>query len=293
MTKQQKGIGALILMTFLGSLMGVWVRSLGEHFKLYQQVTVRAFSGFLIGFLIYGSKIRFQEFKSLSRKDLIFILLRSISAIIGIGLYSLAVMTTKFANVSFIFSLPTTAFLGVIFLKEKLNSRKLALLFIGFLGTLLITMKLDDISNLTFGRGEMLAFIATFFYSFSYITRKWFSPKLNNFEITESVSFFCIIFAFLVSQIAGDGIREFTTLSLHNLITIILAGLTFISIGYFSSYGFERVEAIIANNILILESVFSLLIGFFVYRETLTLKETIGGLIIILSAYGMNRIKKR
>jgi len=293
LTNSQRGIAALIFMTFLGSLMGVWVRYLGAHFKLYQQVAIRSFSGFLLGFIFYSSKIRLKQLKGILLNDLLLIMLRATSAIIGIGLYSLSILTTKFANVSFVFSLPTTALLGIILLKEKVNLQKLILLFLGFIGVILISININEITEFSFGKGEIYAFIATFFYSLSYIIRKWISPNLNNYEITQSASFFCFLFAFIISQILRDGVSEFSSIPIPLIIIIFLAGLTFIFIGYFSCYGFERVEAVKANNILILDSVFGLIIGFMIYHEIPTSIELIGGIIIIISAYYMNKIPNK
>jgi drug/metabolite transporter (DMT)-like permease len=74
---------------------------------------------------------------------------------------------------------------------------------------------------------------------------------------------------------------------------IILAGLNFVLIGFFTNYGFEKVEAIIANNILILDSVFGIILGFLLYQEIPTIRELIGGIIIVISAVLMNIIKTK
>jgi len=287
--KSQKGITALVLMTFLNSIMGIWVRFLGEHFMTFQQVAARALIGFIIGILVYHKRVRILNLFKKSRKDLLLLLFRSLSLVIGIGLFTVSIMKTKFANVHFIFSLPMTAFLGIVFLRERLTFKKAGLLFVGFFGVILISFE-GFSDGLSFGLGEILALISTFFYSLTFISRKWFSKNIKNEEIAVFGAFFTFCYAVILSQLFGDGINEFLTVNPFLLIIIFLAGLTFILINYFGSYGFEKVQAIIANNILVLESVFGLLFGLLLYNEIPVLREVLGGIIIVISAILMNRL---
>lgn len=287
---QQKGSLAILLMTFLGVVMGIWVRFLGEHFQPYQQVAARAGMGFVLGALFYVKKIRWQKVWEAPKRDIFFLMLRSFVIVIGIGLFTASIMLTKIANVNFIYSLPMTAFLGIILLKERLTLKKVIYLTLAFVGVTLVSV--TDFSNVfKWGYGEVLALISTVFYSFAYITRRWISDTLNNEEIATVGSFFSFIFAFLVSQLLGNGVEKFVTITPFLGLMVFLAGLTFISLGYFWSYGFRRVEAIIAGNITALGSVFGVLIGLVVYGEIPTLKELIGGVIIVISVIGMNRIQ--
>jgi drug/metabolite transporter (DMT)-like permease len=121
--------------------------------------------------------------------------------------------------------------------------------------------------------------------------RKWISPALDDKEIAVLHTFFVFMFAFMFSQILGEGVSEFAAVPLSLVLVVFLAGTTFISLAFFSSYAFKRVEAIIANNILILESVFALLIGLAVYQEVPTFKEILGGILIVLSAVLMNKVQ--
>ena len=61
---------------------------------------------------------------------------------------------------------------------------------------------------------------------------------------------------------------------------------------YLINYGFRHVHAVLASNILTLESVFALVLAIIFYRESPNLKELVGGIIIIASAIGMNRVEK-
>lgn len=59
------------------------------------------------------------------------------------------------------------------------------------------------------------------------------------------------------------------------------------------NYGFERIEAIIATNILNIETVFGLLIAALFYAEIPSAKEAVGGILIVASTIYMNNISTR
>lgn len=57
-----------------------------------------------------------------------------------------------------------------------------------------------------------------------------------------------------------------------------------------TNYGFSRIKAVLASNILALESIFAILIGFLFFRELPNLKEIIGGVLILFSVIKMNKL---
>jgi len=57
------------------------------------------------------------------------------------------------------------------------------------------------------------------------------------------------------------------------------------------NYGFRHVKAVLASNILTLESIFALVLAFIFYKELPNLKELFGGTLIIGSVIQMNRLK--
>ena len=74
---------------------------------------------------------------------------------------------------------------------------------------------------------------------------------------------------------------------------IIGAGTFNVANVFLINYGFEKVDAVLASNILTLESFFAILLGFLFYGEIPLVKELIGGAIIISSVIWMNQLKKR
>ena len=291
-SKTTIAIIGVIISALLGALMGVFSRQLATHFELFQQIGLRATTGALIGLLFYSSRINFSNIKKIGRKDLFLILIRSWSVLIGIGLFTYAINNGNFANVNFIYSLPTTAILGFILLKEKVTWQKILIIVLGFFGVALISVK--DFSNLgNFSVPEIAAFVSTFFYSFAYITRKWFSPLLNNQELTILGSFNSGITALTISLLIGNGLFAYPTTSLDLFIIIIAAGISFIVMGYFNNYGFEHLTAVAFNNLMATTAVFGLLISVLYYKEIPTVINFVGGILVVISAILINYADKK
>lgn len=288
-TSQGFAILSMVMSAFLGAVMGVWVRLMSAHFGNFQQIAARALVGGLLGLVIYSltHKVKLTTFSRLSPADAFYIFLRSVLLLIGIGLFTFAIKTGNFSNVNMIYALPTTAVLGVLILKEKLTAAKLLALVIGFLGVLLITVKNFSASN-TVGIGELAALLSTFFYSGSYITRRFMSSSINNEEIATVGALVMGSLALLVSVAMGNQFGNFFSLDWGLGLVVIVAGVTFILNGIFNNYGFERLEYIIANNLLMLTAFFGLVIGTFVYGEMPTIFGLIGGMMIIVSAFMIN-----
>ena len=283
------GIFALVSSALLGAIMGIWVRMMSVQMETFQQITARAVVGGILGIILYSAtrKIKFSNLFRISRKDMFYILIRNSSLVIGIGLFTFAITNGNFSNVSMIYAVPMTAALGIIILKEKLTVFKFLALLIGFIGVGLISVKnFSDFSAI--GIGEIAALISTVFYSISYVTRKFISKDINNEELAIVGSLLLGLFALIISFVIGNDIKNFLVPDWKMMIVIVVAGLTFLLIGVTINYGFEHIDAIVANNLLALDPVFGVVVGTLLYRETPTLVGLIGGLLVIASAILIN-----
>lgn len=288
-TDKEKGILSLVLLALVFASMGLFARYLSTGFLLFQQVYLRMLAAFVIGFLVFRKRVDLSKFKKLAARDWGVIALRAVSySLFGIVLFTQAIIITKYSNVSFISSLPMTAVLGFILLSEKFSWKKFALVILAFVGVLLISLK--DYSNiLDWGKGEVLTLISTVFFSLSYIARKWQSETLNNKELTVINFFVAFLVVFLASILKGDGLP---TAGWHweLLLAVIGAGIFNILNVFLTNYGFQKVKAVLASNILTLESFFAIILGFLFYKEIPFVKDLIGGLIIITSVLTMNKL---
>lgn len=289
-TEREKGVVALILLALVFASMGLFARYLATGFLLFQQVYLRMLAAFVVGFFAFRKQIDISKFKKLPTKEWLIIILRAVSySLFGILLFTQAILITKYSTVSFISSLPMVAVLGFVLLHEKLSFQKLVLILLAFVGVLLISIQ--DYSNiLGWDRGGVLTLISTVFFSLSYVARKWQSDLLNNMELTVINFLVAFLVVFMVSILKGDGLP---TLGWNwgLLLAVVGAGIFNIGNVFLTNYGFEKVEAILANNILTLESVFAVVLGLIFYHEVPLTKELLGGFVIMLSVIGMNKVE--
>lgn len=68
-----------------------------------------------------------------------------------------------------------------------------------------------------------------------------------------------------------------------------IAGATFIIIGVTTNYGFLHLDAIPANNLIITNAVFGLILGIAVYKEFPSMSGYIGGVLVMCSAILSNQ----
>lgn len=291
-TEHQKGVLALILLSLVFASMGLFARYLSTGFLLFQQVYLRMLVAFIVGYLVFRKQVDISKYRNLPVKDWLIIVLRAVSySLFGIILFTQAILLTKYSNVSFIGSLPMTAVLGFILLHEKLSFQKLALILLAFAGVLLISVQ--DYANIfNWGKGELLTLISTVFFSLSYIARKWQSSLLNNKELTVINFLVAFLVVFLVSVIKGDGLPV-SGWHWGLLFAVVGAGIFNIANVFLTNYGFQKVEAVLASNILTLESVFAVVLGFLFYKEVPVAKELLGGIVITLGVIGMNKLEAK
>lgn len=289
---RDKGMIAIIVLSFIFATMGIFARYLNAEFTILQQTYLRIFAAFLLGLLIFYKDIDFKKIKKISLKEWSLLVFRSIALyLIGVTLISEAYIIAKYSNISFISALPITAILGFIFLKEKVTFSKIFFIILGFLGVILIAVK--DYSHLfAWGHGEIFALISSIFFALSYISRKWQSNLLNNKEIALIIFFISSILLFGTSLVFHEGVPNSHSFSGFILFIILLAALFNVANLFLTNYGFQKVPAVFASNLLMLEVLFALLISIAFYREFPNLKEIIGGILIIFSAYRMNKIDR-
>lgn len=289
---REKGVLSLVLLALVFASMGLFARYLATGFLLFQQVYLRMLAALVVGVIVFRKQIDFSKYKRVPLKDWALIILRAVCySLFGIILFTQAIIITKYANVSFIGSLPMTAVLGFILLGEKFTWKKAFYVLLAFVGVVMISVA--DYSHLfDWGKGEILTLISTVFFSLSYIARKWQSNLLNNKELTVINFFVAFLAVFLVSIFKGDGLPV-AGWDWGLLLAVIGAGAFNTANVFLTNYGFQKVEAVLASNILTLESFFAIILGLIFYREVPQLKDLIGGVIITIAVIAMNKLEAK
>jgi len=140
------------------------------------------------------------------------------------------------------------------------------------------------------GPGEILALLSTIFVSLSIVFRRFQSKLLTNIEITQIILFFALLFLLIASIGAGESILT-NNWNWPVFLMVLLTGLANVAMIFFTNYGFEHVKNSMASNILTLEMVFAVMIGFMIYREVLSVKDILGGALILFSVIQMNKLE--
>lgn len=288
-SNKQKGIMALVGLAFTYASFGFFTRYLSANFGFFQQLYIRIFAGLIIGFLIFGKNFNFSKLKKISFKEWLLLIFRACAYyLLGAALFNKAVLITKISTVAFIGSIPMTAILGFLILKEKVTFKKVFFITLSFVGVIIISI--NNFSDLGFGLGEVLALLSCFFASISIVFRKYQTKLLNNVEITQIQLFIAFIFIFVASLLMNEGL-PINNWNVNTFLIIVLSGLANVLMIFFTNYGFEHVKTSIAANILTLEMFFALLIGLLLYQEIPSLKESLGGILILFSAIQMNKLE--
>lgn len=291
LSEKQKGIIALVGLAACYAFMGVFTRYLALNLALFQQVYFRLASAFIIGVLIFYKQINYSKLKRLSIKEWLLLIFRAATYyLFGTILFNKAILMTKISTVSFISSIPYTAILGFILLREKITWKKTLYILLAFIGVVIISVK-DYSSILIWGPGEILALLSAILCSLSIVLRRFQSKLLSNIEMTQVIIFLSFIMVFIGSFFMGEGIPKLTNFSLGVITAIFFGGLMNILIINLTNLGFEKIETSLAANILTLEMIFAVIFGFIFFKEISTVKELIGGLLILFSVIQMNKLE--
>lgn len=291
MSNQNKGVVALVILAFNFGLIAVIVRYLNFSLPLFQQLYLTAVTATLFGLIMFYKKIDFKKLKKIPRKDWEILLFRSLAGyVVGTALYRHSITLTKIANVAFLQSIPFVAILGFILFGEKITGKKVFYILIAFVGIILVSVK--DFSSLhNFGKGEFYTLIAAFIFGLSFLSRRWMSDKLNDQEIALIIFAIGFVFTFFISfTLIKDYGSINWTVSL--VLAVLLIGFINIVNLYLINFGFANVPPVLTSNILTLEALFGLILALIFYKEIPTLKELIGGVVIITSVIQMNRLEK-
>lgn len=279
---------ALIFLAVVYGSAGAIIRYLSFSFALFQQIYLRTLIALILGVFFFRNNIDYRKIWQISASEWLLFITRSFASyILATALWVAAAPITKLSSMAFIDALPLTAVISFILGMEKATLRKIFWVAVSFSGVLILSVK--DFSNLgSFGAGELLVLISGFFFAFRNISRRWHSKLLNDGEISQLMNVMGVVMLFVFSTIFGEKL-VIPSLNMFLIFVLFLGGFIMFANVYITNYGFARVSAVLGNNILNMEPVFAILFGFILYSEIATVKELIGGVIIILSVIKMNQ----
>ena len=288
------GLLAIATLAVIFGLTAVLARYLGTETELFEQWYLRYGIMFLLSILVFHRRVNFRKFLTLPGKEWLVILFRAfIGSVLAVALYTLAAQQAKIGVVAFMQVLPSTALLGILLFHERVSKARAGAILLAFLGaSLVVVHNLGDLAGMNIG--ALWSLISGILFSLQFVTRKWHSKALNNQELTVAIIGAGFVMNYIVSLALYH--RFFASTAdwgTQFVLVLFIAGCLGVANIFLINYGFERVSAVIAGNILALEQVFGTLFGFILYGELLSIREIIGGVVILIAVILTNQLNKR
>ncbi len=260
----------------LARLMGTWLNP-------FSVVFIRFLFALPFSFLF----LRKVEIKNVSLKKLIpFGLFLPTS----VCLYTFALFNTKVSLTIFSFyiaNLISSIIVGYFFNKEKISTNKT----IGFvLATVAVLIFTNPFQGFSVNTGMMLGYLSGITATFASLYQKRLSKSIDEKILT----FTQIIGGLVVSIVAIVFINDASifTISAHGLVLGLIFGFIFFLINYLMIYGFKYAEIGIGTILLSSELLFGPIAAYFIFGETLSHLEIIGGVLIAFAAIFVSRHKE-
>lgn len=285
-------IGALVVVAGAYSLLSVGSRLLSQGFQPMTQVWLRIAIATIILIAIFWKKLRWNRVLSMPLQDTIVLLIMgTVGYSIAVYFVTLGAIHAKLVNVAVIFaSVPFFSYLyAFFFLRKSFNGKLIALLLLSLIGIAFVATKSFIPQLETFGKGEWFTLLATATMATFFVGRKLLSDHLNTSEITITAMTIAAVSGLLIALLRGETVSITAFSNLSVLLGLAIGVGMNVLVNPIEIYAFKHLDAVVGSQILLLETVFSLLLGYLLYREFITLPEIVGGAIVIGSVYVANR----
>jgi len=184
-------------------------------------------------------------------------------------------------------AVPFAILLSSLFLKEKVSIKKWVLIFVSFFGIILLGF--DPLI-----RNEIFALILISLMAFFYASAQVFSRYLKDLEVTMTNAIMGLTgFIFLIISSAifeGQTVKEISEISLQSWLLILHSGIFVSLVAHMSMFYLYRIYTV--NRVFpfyALFPVFGVILTFLIFYEIPSTITIIGGLIVILSSYFINK----
>jgi len=104
--------------------------------------------------------------------------------------------------------------------------------------------------------------------------------------------FLGFIMLFFLTIFLGESLN-FPISDINMVAVVLLGGVLMVINIFLTNYGFANVSLVLGNNLLNLEAIVAILVGFFLYQEKPVVQELLGGILIIFSVWQMSRINNK
>ena len=284
MNKKIKAIILVLIATFFGSLMGMFLKIAQEEINVF----TAGFLRFFLGFLFILPYIVYTKFKVYKSEHLKLHLLRSIINLpmmyLGFGAL-VYISLEQFNALHFIVPLIVTL-LAVFIFKEKIYLIRISALIIGFIGMLI--MLRPGIIEMNIGVYMILA--SCLMWSFIIIISKSLSKDESPITILAYQYSFMSVFCFFLVLLYWE------TPSYTVFIYVLLAAIAGTFLHLALNYSYKLVDLSVTQPITFFGLVWGSTLGYYVFDEEPDLFTWIGGVIIfsgvLIITYRESYLKK-
>jgi len=286
-------IGFLVIVSAAYTLLSIGSRLLAEGFQPMTQVYMRITLATIALIIVFRKKIRWTHMQKTPSRDIwILFTMGTIGYSIAVYFVTLGALNAKLINVAIIFaSVPFFSYIyAFIFLKKPFDVKLTVLLTVSLVGISFVATKSFIPHLSSFGIGEWFTLIATATMAWFYVGRKLLSKHLNTEEITVIVMTIAALSGWIIALMRKETFLLSAFTNPHVLLGLAIGGLMNVIINPIEIFAFDHLDAVFGSQILLLENVFALVFGYFLYAEIVTFPEIVGGMIILGCVYIANRL---
>lgn len=206
--------------------------------------------------------------------------------------WATALLMTKMANTTYFNSIAPlwVAMFALVVFKEKLNFNFWIGLVLALGGTLVI-IGLDLIYRPHLGLGDLIGLLSSFFYGGYFLVTQIGRRHLNTLTYTWIATFTCAVCLGIINLIMGIPITGY---SYNSYLFFLGAAITSQVIGYFSmSFALGHLPASIVSPSMLAKPIVVAVMAFIFFAESMTFGEIIGGILVLLGIFLINRNEVR
>lgn len=286
-------IGLLTIAAAAYTILNIASRFLAEGFPVMTQVYMRVSIGTLMLTILFWKSLRWKRIVTMPKKD--FAVMLSMGVIgftLVVYFITQGVLNTKLVNVTVVFaSVPFFSYLySFLFLKKTIHYKLIGLLCVSLIGIMFLSTKSFTPKLTSFGLGEWFAFLAAATAGWYYVGRKLLSDHLSIKEITVVIMMIASLSAFIFALIRGETFSPSAFTHPIVLLGLFMGSSMNALVNPIEIFAFKHLDAVVGTQILLLDNIFALILGYLIFSETVTSPEIIGGLIVIGSVYFANKL---
>ncbi len=293
MTGHTKIILLLLFVAFLVPLNAITIRLLAQDLGPFFGNSLRVILAAALSFIFLRRYINLKKFGQISKRDKIILLVSGLVGwAIGVWLFTKGIIQTSLVNAFFIDALsPLAVYVySLILLKQSADRRVLLLTLVSIYGVLVIGTRNLVPTIDKFGLGELFLIGNVIFWAVGFVGRKMLSDHLNSVEISFLLMIISSLGLFILGIASGFDSQKIVFSTNTGVLLVIGAVITLLTFNLMT-YCLRRIDATVASQITLTKVLFSFLLGFLFFGETLPPIVLLGGLIVVVSVFLSSRLR--